>query len=91
MSGSGIVRLSTRGQIVIPSDIRSALGLSASDELFIEVKGERIVMRPKPKNYTQALRGLHREVWQGVDEHRYVGEERASWDKGTRKPDGPSE
>lgn len=37
--------LSTKGQIVIPDEIRGELNLSASDELIVAREGDRIVMR----------------------------------------------
>jgi AbrB family looped-hinge helix DNA binding protein len=37
--------LSTRGQVVIPDEIRSDLDLEASDELIVAREGDKIVMR----------------------------------------------
>jgi hypothetical protein len=34
---------------------------------------------PEPQDYVQAMRGLHKEVWQGVDRTVYLDEERALW------------
>ncbi|MGH9876474.1 MAG: hypothetical protein ACRD5H_02460 [Nitrososphaerales archaeon] len=33
----------------------------------------------KPKNYTQHMLGLHKEIWEWVDVERYLDEERKSW------------
>lgn len=38
-------RMSTKGQVVIPEDIRKALGLKKSDELIITIKNDKIIMR----------------------------------------------
>ena len=51
-----IVRLSSKGQIVIPAKIRKELKLSEGDRLFIERKGDVIILRPVVKLST--LRGI---------------------------------
>lgn len=40
-----ITQLSTKGQVVIPSDIREALGLAEGDALQIERVGDLIVLK----------------------------------------------
>jgi len=75
------VKLSRKNQIVIPKEARGKLGLSPGDELFVEVKKDRMVMRPKPKSYTEYTLGLHKEVWKGVEVDRYLEEERESWEE----------
>lgn len=37
-------------------------------------------MAPVPSQSVTALRGLGKEVWQGIDAQEYVDRERASWD-----------
>jgi hypothetical protein len=39
------------------------------------------VMRLRPRSYAQKLRGLHKEVWQGVEASEYVEKERETWEK----------
>ncbi len=51
-----IVRLSSKGQIVIPAKIRKELNLSTGDKLFIERRGDVIILRPVVKLST--LRGI---------------------------------
>lgn len=34
---------------------------------------------PKPKRSILELRGLGKEVWDGIDAQEYVNQERASW------------
>ncbi len=36
--------------------------------------------RPKPKHSIMELRGLGKEIWQGIDVEKYIEEERNSWD-----------
>ena len=75
-----IVRISSKNQIVIPREARKALSLGAGDELLVDIEEGRVVLYPRPKNYAKHLRGLHKEVWRGVDATRYVGEERKGWE-----------
>jgi AbrB family looped-hinge helix DNA binding protein len=74
------VRVSSKHQIVIPREARRALSLGPGDELLVEIEEGRLVLYPRPKSYTKRLRGLHKEVWRGVDATRYVKEERKSWE-----------
>ncbi len=73
-------RISSKHQIVIPREARRALTLAAGDELLMEIEKGRLVLYPRPKNYTKYLRGLHKEVWRGIDATQYVREERKSWE-----------
>ncbi len=73
------VKLSAKHQIVIPKEVRKRLGLSAGDRLFVEVHGSTIVLVPCPKDYARYARGLHKEVWEGVDAAAYVRSERKGW------------
>ncbi len=74
------VHLGSRCQMVLPARIRKALGLREGDEVLVRKSGDVVLIVPKPASYAQQLRGLHREVWRGVDPDRYVREERESWE-----------
>jgi len=76
-SMNATVKLSSKYQVVIPRAAREALGLEAGDELLILCKADRVVMMPKPKNYSQRTAGLHREIWRGAQ--AYLKDERDSW------------
>lgn len=75
----GTVKLSAKHQIVIPRDIRRQLGLAPGDGLLVEVRGNAILLVPRPRNYTRRLRGLHKNIWRAVDAAAYVREERKGW------------
>ena len=75
----GMVKLSAKYQIVIPRDVRRRLGLEAGDGLLVEVRGNTLVLVPRPRSYAKRLRGLHKEVWGKVDATAYVREERKGW------------
>jgi len=49
--------------VVIPKKVRKRLGLHAGDQLVVEVEGEKVVLHPRPKNYTNYMLGLGKEVW----------------------------
>ncbi|WP_058556142.1 AbrB/MazE/SpoVT family DNA-binding domain-containing protein [Thiohalocapsa sp. ML1] len=54
-----IVRLSTKGQIVIPSELRARHGWAAGTELIVEERGDALVLRPaKPFAPTRVEDGL---------------------------------
>jgi AbrB family looped-hinge helix DNA binding protein len=74
------VKVSTKHQIVVPSEARRALGIAAGDRLEVEVTPDAIVLRPRPQRAGARLRGLGREVWQGIDPVDYVRELRQEWD-----------
>ena len=72
-------RVSKKSQIVIPKKIRDTVGISEGDELIVDVEGDRVILKVKPKSYTKRLRGLHKNVWKGIDPKKYVRRERESW------------
>jgi len=76
-----LVKLSSRHQVVIPKEARKRLGLHAGDQLVVEVEGEKVVLRPRPKNYTNYMLGLGKEIWQEIDATEYIRKERESWEK----------
>lgn len=43
----GGTKLSTKGQVVLPSRVREKLGLRPGDSLDIQVEGDAIVLRPR--------------------------------------------
>lgn len=74
------VRLGAKGQIVVPKAVREQLGLKVGDALMLVVDEQRIILRARPASFTDAMRGLHKEVWEGVDVDKWLEEERSSWD-----------
>jgi antitoxin ChpS len=75
------VRMSRKGQFVIPKEMREALGIKERDEIIATLDGERIVLA-RPQAYARATRGILKGTWgksrQEVD--RYLDKERRSWD-----------
>ena len=48
------------------------------DDLALIVR-QKMAARPK-KHSIKELRGLGKEIWQGIDVKKYIEEERNSWD-----------
>jgi AbrB family looped-hinge helix DNA binding protein len=40
-------KISTKGQVVLPSPVRNRLGLQAGDSLDVQVEGDAILLRPR--------------------------------------------
>ena len=75
------VKVSTKHQIVVPSEARKALGIGAGDRLTVEVTPDALVLRPKGRRSGTRLRGLGQEAWKGVDPVEYVRRLRQEWDE----------
>jgi antitoxin PrlF len=73
------VKVSRKHQIAVPAEVRKQLGIKSGDELLVELRGGYVVLLPEPRDYSRRLRGLHREVWEGVEPQEYVRRERAAW------------
>ena len=68
--------LSAKNQIVIPREVRKALGLKPGDKLLVVARGDKIIILQKPKSLRKAIRGLGR----GLYPPDYLKKERDSWD-----------
>jgi len=75
------VRLSKKGQFVLPKEMREALGVKEGDELLVTLEGEQ-VMLTRPQQYAQATRGLLKGTWGRTkrEVERYLEGERQSWE-----------
>jgi AbrB family looped-hinge helix DNA binding protein len=52
-----LATVSTKGQFVIPADIREALGIRPGTRIAVLREGNRIILEPVNKEYVRALRG----------------------------------
>jgi AbrB family looped-hinge helix DNA binding protein len=73
------VKVSRRYQIAVPAIARSQLNIQSGDLLIVDIQDGMLILLPEPKNYTQKLAGLHREIWEGVSAYEYVDRERQAW------------
>lgn len=74
------VKINSKHQIAVPSAIRKELHLGPGDRLLAHVRNGVIVLVPERGDAVEQLRGLHREIWEGVDANEYVNQERDAWD-----------
>ncbi len=73
-----VARMSAKYQIVIPKAVREALHLQPRDAVLFLLDGDIAILRPRPASFTEALRGLHQEIWPDPD--AWLEEERATWE-----------
>lgn len=73
------VKVSSKHQIAVPADVRRRLDIDAGDYLLVEVQDGVIVLIPEPGDPVEALRGLGKEIWDGIDAQEYVDGEREGW------------
>ena len=69
------VKVSSKNQIVIPHEAREALHIRPGNKLLVIVRGDRVILLRKPKNYSEAIAGMAR----GVYPPDYLQSERKSW------------
>ena len=52
------VRMSSKGQVVLPAEVRRRYGLTAGDELELVDTGDHLVLRPGESDPVGRLKGL---------------------------------
>jgi AbrB family looped-hinge helix DNA binding protein len=81
MAEVATAKLSSKHQITLPVDVVRQLGLEPGDRLAVGVEEDRIVLRPRPRDWVEYYRGRLRGVYgssvEEIDE--YIRKERASW------------
>jgi len=59
MAGYATTRLSSKGQVVIPEEIRNDLGLSAGDQFIVIGKGDAVILKaitpPKIEEFSKLI------------------------------------
>jgi AbrB family looped-hinge helix DNA binding protein len=53
-----ITTVSTKGQFVIPSEMRSALGIKPGTRVAVTQEGSRIVLEPVSKDLVEKTKGI---------------------------------
>jgi AbrB family looped-hinge helix DNA binding protein len=66
--------------VAVPDEARRRLNIERGDSLLVEVRDNVIILMPEPHDYARRLRGLHREVWEGIDVDEYLRREREAWE-----------
>lgn len=67
--------LSSKNKIVVPREIREALGIRSGDRILLVVRNAIVILLPKRDNHAAAIRGIGR----GTYSRGYVRKERESW------------
>ena len=57
-----IVTVSTKGQIVIPKEVRERFGLRPGTKIDVKLKGNEITLKPMRENVSDRLYGKYRDV-----------------------------
>ena len=70
-----VATLSSKNQIVVPLEARKALGLKAGDKLLVVVRRDTVILLPKPRKYSRAIRGIAADLYPP----EYLEHERKSW------------
>ncbi len=76
------IRVSRKGQVVIPLPVRRQLGIKPGDQLVI-IGGENEAILMKAKRYAESLRGIGAGFYGRTREEidAYVRGERRTWEK----------
>ena len=73
------VKVSSEHQIDVPAAVLERLAIHGGDHLLVEVRDGVIVMIPESRDPVAELKGLGREIWEGVDVQEYIDGERDDW------------
>ena len=57
-----IVTVSTKGQIVIPKEVRESLSLRPGTKIDVKSKGDEIILKPMRESISDRLYGKYRGV-----------------------------
>lgn len=73
------VKVSSKHQIAVPAAVRKELHIEHGDHLLVDIRDGYVVLMPEPRDWSAHLRGLHREIWHGVEPQEYVERAHAAW------------
>ena len=79
MDASISVKVSKRYLITVPQLARKCLNIQAGDRLLVDIQDGLIVLELEPHSYTDALEGLHKDIWIYVDVQDYIDREQMAW------------
>jgi len=72
-----IVRLSSKGQIVIPLEIRKELELKRGDKMIIQRKDDKVIIKPVTR--ISGMKGIDKKAWK--DSSKEIDKLRKEWDE----------
>lgn len=53
-----VVKTSAKGQVIIPKEIRRALGIRPGTKFHVRIEGKEVILFPLPNDPIRALRGI---------------------------------
>ncbi|MCP4625312.1 MAG: AbrB/MazE/SpoVT family DNA-binding domain-containing protein [bacterium] len=74
-----VVTASSRGQIVIPKEIRKKLNIVAGKKLSVKAEGDQVLLTPLPDDPVEAFCGIFKDkssLTSALTEHRKKDKER---------------
>lgn len=78
-----VLTVSSQGQIVIPSKVRQAMGLSGGKKIKLRLDQKArvptAVIEPEKVDWVKRVAGIAKGVYGDVD--KYIEHERESWDR----------
>lgn len=81
--------ITSKYQTVIPRQIREEMGLKINQELmwstYQTAKGPVSIVTPKPKRWSEYMRGLGKGLWEGIDTTKYLSDLRDEWEDRTAR------
>jgi bifunctional DNA-binding transcriptional regulator/antitoxin component of YhaV-PrlF toxin-antitoxin module len=77
-----VSRIDNNSYTKVPDEIINRAGLKPGADIiwFYDEKTRQIILMEKPIDFSQALRGLGKELWNNINTTQYVREERDSWE-----------
>lgn len=63
-----LMKVGKKYQVVIPKEIREVVNIKPDDEVIISVYNGRVILQPKAKKFSEYMRGLGKELWEGGGE-----------------------
>ncbi|HEX2755657.1 MAG TPA: AbrB/MazE/SpoVT family DNA-binding domain-containing protein [Candidatus Limnocylindrales bacterium] len=76
------VKVSTKHQIVVPSEARARLGIEAGDRLDVRITDQAIVISKRPSRASDRMRGIAAgRGWYEPDPVTYVRNLRDEWEE----------
>lgn len=75
------VRISKKGQFVIPKEMREAMGVKEGEEILVTLEEGKVILT-RPQEYARKTRGLLKGTWgkSAKEVDRYLKKERRAWE-----------
>jgi len=73
-------KLTSKHQITIPVAVRRRLGLKEGDWVYLDFRGDDVMLRAAPGGWVEATRGLGADVWKEAGGAAAIDRERQGWD-----------